>query len=141
MFNKGVFLILFFVIAAILYYSWLPGPNFKTETYLPQWFLNWSNKNYNVHTSIPFIAVGFLLEDLAKQMTTTENDVKSLSFFQNSAISIIIVGIAEGGQVFIQSRNPDVCDVFYGILGSVIGVILYHLVTMLSGYKRVRNEK
>jgi glycopeptide antibiotics resistance protein len=85
--------------------------------------------------------VGFLLEDIAQQMSSIEYYNKSLNFIQNIAISIIIVCVAEGGQILIQKRNPDLIDVFYGILGSLIGGIGYNLVTMLFSFKRVRNEK
>lgn len=139
--KKAVCLILFFVIAAIFYYSWLPEPNFNTETYLPKWLLNWSNQYYNLRTSIPFIAVGFLLEDLTQQMSSIEYTNRSLTFIQNTAISIIIVFIAEGGQILIQKRNPDLMDVFYGILGSLIGGLLYYFGKMLFSFKRFRNEK
>lgn len=139
--KKAVGLILFFVIAAIFYYSWLPEPNFSTETYLPKWLLNWSNQYYNLRTSIPFIAVGFLLEDLTQQMSSIEYTNRILNFIQNIAISIIIVFIAEGGQILIQKRNPDLIDVFYGILGSLIGGLLYYLGTMLFSFKRSGNEK
>lgn len=139
--KKGVFLILFFVIAAIFYYSWIPDPGFSKETYLPKWILNWSNEYYNLRTCIPFIAVGFLLEDIAHQMSSVEYYNKSLNFIQNIAISIIIVCVAEGGQILIQKRNPDLIDVFYGILGSFIGGLLYYLLTMLCDLKRFRNEK
>jgi glycopeptide antibiotics resistance protein len=139
--KKGVFLILFFVIAAIFYYSWIPDPGFSKETYLPKWILNWSNEYYNLRTCIPFIAVGFLLEDIAHQMSSIEYYNKSLNFIQNIAISIIIVCVAEGGQILIQKRNPDLIDVFYGILGSFIGGLLYYLQAMLCSFKRFRNEK
>ena len=139
--KKAVGLILFFVIAAIFYYSWLPEPNFSTETYLPKWLLNWSNQYYNLRTSIPFIAVGFLLEDFTQQMSSIEYTNRILNFIQNIAISIIIVFIAEGGQILIQKRNPDLIDVFYGILGSLIGGLLYYLGTMLFSFKRSGNEK
>lgn len=139
--KKGVFLILFFVIAAIFYYSWIPDPGFSKETYLPKWILNWSNEYYNLRTCIPFIAVGFLLEDIAHQMNSIEYYNKSLNFIQNIAISIIIVCVAEGGQILIQKRNPDLIDVFYGILGSFIGGLLYYLQVMLCSFKRFRNEK
>ena len=108
---------------------------------MPKWILNWSNEYYNLRTCIPFIAVGFLLEDIAHQMSSVEYYNKSLNFIQNIAISIIIVCVAEGGQILIQKRNPDLIDVFYGILGSFIGGLLYYLLTMLCDLKRFRNEK
>jgi glycopeptide antibiotics resistance protein len=140
--KKGILFILILVIAAVFYYSWLPDPSFKNETYLPKWLLNWSNHYYNLHTAIPFVAVGFLLETYTEQLSAIEIDHnKNLNFIQNLGIATIIVCIAEGGQFLIKKRNPDLVDVLYGILGSIIGGLGYYLINILLNFKRVRNAK
>jgi VanZ family protein len=35
--------------------------------------------------------------------------------------------IAEIGQFFIVHRSPDLMDVFYGFLGSVLGAFVFYL--------------
>lgn len=128
MFQKIVLLILLLVIGVVFYFSWLPDPSLRTESYLPRWLLNWSNHYYNLRTAVPFLAVGFLLEAYVQQKSSNEiNLSKTLNFIQNIGIAAIIVCIAEGGQFVVQKRNPDIMDVFYGIIGSVVGGLFYNL--------------
>jgi len=122
-----------FVIVAVFYFSWLPDPSFKNETYLPKWLLNWSDNYYNLRTAIPFLAVGFLLEAYTQNKDSNEIDYnKNWNFIQNIGISTIIVCIAEGGQFLIRKRNPDLMDVFYGILGSLIGAFVFNIFKRLK---------
>ncbi|CAC9975278.1 VanZ family protein [Flavobacterium panici] len=128
MFQKIVLLILLVVIGVVFYFSWLPDPSLRTESYLPRWLLNWSNHYYNLRTAVPFLAVGFLLEAYVQQKSPNEtNQSKNLNFIQNIGIAAIIVCIAEGGQFIVQKRNPDIMDVVYGIIGSIAGGLFYNL--------------
>lgn len=126
--HKIVLLILLFIIGIVFYFSWLPDPSLKSETYLPNWLLRWSNQYYNLRTAVPFVAVGFLLEAYAHFKTSHQiAHGKKLNFIQNIGIAAIIVCIAEGGQFMIHKRSPDMMDVFYGITGSIVGAIGYNL--------------
>ncbi|MFV5690304.1 hypothetical protein ACM55M_16960 [Flavobacterium sp. ZT3R25] len=140
--KKIVLFLLFFVIATVFYFSWLSNPSLESETYLPKWLLNWSNDYYNLRTAIPFVFVGFLLEAYTEHMSSNRiNHNKNSNFMQNIGIATIIVCIAEGGQFLVQKRNPDLMDVFFGILGSFIGGLGYYLVNTVMNFKRLRNAK
>lgn len=137
MFHKVVLLLLILVIVIVFYFSWLSDPGFKSETYLPEWLLNWSNHYYNLRTAVPFLALGFLLE-VYNENNTLINKKKyneKWSFIKNMVIATMIVVIAEGGQFLIQKRSPDMMDVFYGIIGSLMGALSYNLL------KKLRNAE
>lgn len=136
MFHKIVLLLLVLVIVVVFYYSWLSDPGFKSETYLPEWLLNWSNHYYNLRTAVPFLALGFLLEVYTENSSSNEKDYnEKWSFIKNMFIATMIVIIAECGQFLIQKRSPDLMDVFYGIIGSLIGALSYNL------FKKLRNAE
>lgn len=122
MVKRIVVFLLFIVVGVVFYYSWLPDPNMRSETYLPQWLLDWSNYHYNLRTAIPFIVFGYLLEVYSYRKTSNKMDLnKSLIFIQNIGISALVVSIAESGQFLIQNRSPDIKDIYFGIIGSLIG--------------------
>ena len=136
MFQKIVLLLLVLVIVVVFYFSWLSDPGFTSETYLPGWLLNWSNHYYNLRTAVPFLALGFLLEVYTENSSSNEKDYnEKWSFLQNMVIAIVIVIIAEGGQFLTQKRSPDLMDVFYGIIGSLMGALSYNL------FKKLRNAE
>jgi glycopeptide antibiotics resistance protein len=143
MYKKRVLFSVIFVILLVFYYSWIPDSRFQNETYLPKWLLNWSNHYYNLRTAIPFVAIGFLLETYRQQISLIEiNQNKKKYFIQNIGFATIIVCIAEGGQFLIHERNPDIMDVFFGILGSWIGGLGYYfLINIILNFKRFRNAK
>jgi glycopeptide antibiotics resistance protein len=135
MFHKIVLLL--FVIGAVFYFSWLSDPSFTSETYLPRWLLNWSNDYYNLRTAVPFIGLGFILEIYTERNDLNESSSnRKLNFMKNIAFAAIIVCIAEAGQFVIQKRSPDLMDVFYGIIGSVIGALGYNLLKKLKNAKQ-----
>ena len=126
--SKKIFLLLLlFVVSSIFYFSWLPDPTFKNETYLPKWLIDWSNNYYNLRTAVPFMGLGFLLEAYSQQKRLNEiNYSKFFNIIKNISIATVIVCIAEAGQFFIQKRSQDLVDVFYGIIGSLLGVLVYN---------------
>ncbi len=138
--KKIVLLLLFFVIGLVFYYSWLPDPNMRSETYLPQWLLDWSNYNFNLRTAIPFVAFGYLLEAYTKSKISNQaNENTNFIFMQNLGLAAVVVFIAECGQLLIKRRNPDIMDIYFGILGSLIGALMFHLFQQIN--KKLRNAK
>jgi glycopeptide antibiotics resistance protein len=140
--KKIVQLLLLFFIGTVFYFSWLPSPDFRTESYLPLWLSEWSNYYYNLRTAIPFVAIGFLLEVVTHKKNLIENSKSRVGLFiQNMSISTTIVCIAEGGQFLIHNRSPDIMDVLFGILGSAIGSLGYYTIQTLLNFKSIPNEE
>lgn len=138
MFRKMILLSLFIVVALVFYYSWLPDSHMKSETYLPQWLLDWSNLHYNLRTAIPFVAFGYLLEAYSNKKNLNRIEVnKNLIFIQNLAVAGSVAFIAECGQFLIKGRSPDLMDVYFGITGSFAGALAYNLFNKI----RLRNAK
>jgi glycopeptide antibiotics resistance protein len=135
-------LVLLACIGIVFYFSWLPNPNLGTETYLPSWLLDWSNYYYNLRTAVPFVIIGFLLEMRSgKKSIKSKNTSRLIFFIQNIGVSAVVVCIAEGGQFLIHDRSPDFMDVFFGILGSGIGALVYYILHLLINFKSIHNEE
>lgn len=125
--GKIISVALILCILFIFYYSWLPDASLYSETYLPKWIINWSNENYNLRTAVPFILLGFLLEELSFLVLKVNYKQSTFSIRKlHLGFTLLVVLIAETGQIFC-GRNPDVLDVGYGFLGSFIGGIIYYL--------------
>lgn len=131
LYKKGiVVLFIILILLLIFYYSWLPDSGLKTETYLPKWLLKWSNHYFNLRTAIPFVPFGFLLEVLtntSKKKSLSNQSCIAPFRVQNICIAALVVCTAEGGQFFVSNRNPDILDVIFGVLGSILGGIIYYL--------------
>lgn len=119
-------MLLLIVILVVFYFSWLPDPRFSNETYLPKWLLSWSNKYYNVRTAVPFVAFGYLLAAFSKRKNATNMDAnKNLIFIQNLGVATFVACIAECGQFLIKGRSPDLMDIYFATIGSLIGASIY----------------
>ena len=130
------------VIASVFYFSWLSDSSLETETYLPRWLLNWSNEYYNLRTAIPFVALGFLLEIFTNRKKSYDtNSNKNLSFMRNLGIAAVIALIAEGGQFLLTNRNPDIMDIYFAIVGSLLGGLGYNFLSVVMNFKKVTNEE
>jgi glycopeptide antibiotics resistance protein len=132
--QKKSFIIIFLMVCVggIFYYSWIHNPGLETETYLPLWIRKWSNKYYNLRTAVPFVVLGYLLE-VWEKLSNPSGTVNKFPFrLKTLLIAALVVGLAEGGQFFIATRQPDFMDVFFGILGSVFGCLVYHLIQKIN---------
>jgi glycopeptide antibiotics resistance protein len=48
-----------------------------------------------------------------------------LNFIYNLGIAAVVVSIAECGQFLIKNRSPDILDIYFGIMGSLIGGLVH----------------
>ena len=102
-------------IGIIFLFSWLNSPDFANVPIMPNWLNNWSNLHGQLRTGAPFIPLGFLLNSYSQKWSISLTGL---------LISFFVVVIAELGQYFIPTRYPDPMDVFYGIVGALIGMMI-----------------
>jgi glycopeptide antibiotics resistance protein len=110
-FKAGLVLVF---IGIIFLFSWLNSPDFANVPLMPNWLNNWSNLHGQLRTGAPFIPLGFLLNSYSKKLAFSLTGL---------IISFFVVVIAELGQYLIPTRYPDPMDIFYGIIGALIGMI------------------
>ncbi|SDE96045.1 VanZ family protein [Cellulophaga baltica] len=121
-------------IALIFLFSWKTNPNVGEYSFLPDWLINWADqyRNNRKRTGVPFIFLGFLAGAYLIYIKQ-----KSLRFWiLTGVILVLTVIIAELGQYFIPSRDPDPKDVLWGSIGAGIGLlpifIFYKITTQLK---------
>jgi glycopeptide antibiotics resistance protein len=130
-----LFLLSLVLVTGIFYFSWLPDSELTSESYLPIWVLNWSNEYVNIRTAIPFFVLGLVLQT----KSGTLNPINKNSWIYNILGATAIVVIAEIGQYFTDERHTDILDVFFGIFGTLSGIVTYIIIIKLV--KKFINEK
>lgn len=126
---------LLMILCTIFYFSWIPDNQFSSESYLPLGLRKWSNTYYNLRTAVPFVALGFVLAVWSTRAKVPLKKKKPWAmWWQLTFIAWVVVSLAEGGQWFIASRNPDGRDVGYGLLGSQVGMAGYYLFKKIQDY-------
>ena len=127
------FIFLFLSIFCVFYFSWLPNPSFKNQSYLPLFIVKWSDEFVRLRTAVPFVLIGFCLNYLL---------IKSqYARWKGLFISLIIVSVAEIGQFFLPHRFPDFMDVVFAQLGSLLGMKLLACYNKIIQFFQVNYEK
>ena len=107
-----IFLLLCFT---IFYYSWLPQPSFKSESYMPNWLVKWTDEYGTLRTGVPFLFLG---------ANAVLLKIKRLSNFIIFTGLFVLLFIAELGQLFLPNRHFDVWDIIVGSISIWIGIFV-----------------
>lgn len=99
--------------------SWQTNPNLKGSIFIPSWIYQWTDRmeNATVRTGVPFLVLALFIG-----IWFCIRDVKDILFLYVWIALFIVVTIAEVGQHFIPSRSFDLRDIFWGTLGSSLGL-------------------
>ncbi len=108
-----LFCILFATILSVFYFSWLPNPSFKTEKYLPNWLIKWTDENGILRTGVPFVLLG---------ANAVLLKIKTLSYFKIFWSLFALLFTAEFGQLFLPNRRFDVMDILVGAGSLGLGI-------------------
>jgi hypothetical protein len=106
-------IILLLVTLSVLYYSWLPNPSFKTETYLPNSLIQWTEEHGILRTGVPFVvlSINFILLNMKR--------ITPIKIF---LILFTLLLVAEIGQIFLKYRHFDFMDIWAGIIAILCGL-------------------
>jgi uncharacterized membrane protein YeaQ/YmgE (transglycosylase-associated protein family) len=55
---------------------------------------------------------------------------ENLIFIQNLGVAGVVAFVAEGGQFY--KKSPDIMDIYFGIIGSLIGGLIHLLFNKVS---------
>jgi VanZ family protein len=89
---------------------------------------------------VPFFFIVFILEIKSFNHNYSVHQKIKLSV-KNLLLSLALVCLAEIGQFFIVHRSPDLMDVFYGFLGSVLGAFVFYLFNFFIALVWPKNKK
>jgi hypothetical protein len=105
-------------ICAVFYFSWIPIPDLTKLWFIPAWLGRWTNVHDTLRTAIPFIFLGFIT---GCWLITTN---RRLAWWLTTLLAfILIVIIAEAGQLFLPHRVFDLRDIAWGSFGALTGLL------------------
>lgn len=112
----------FFIVfgfSMVLYLSWLYEPTIGSSWFIPSGLARWvdAGKNDTLRTGVPFIFIGLLAG-----FWLLENRKLFKTWLLFWFLMIIIVLIAETGQIFLPLRSFDWMDVAWGAIGAAFGL-------------------
>ena len=124
-------------ILLILGLSWQSDPNLKGLPFIPSWLYNWTDsyKNATIRTAVPFVGLSLVIGIWLSLKKASFNKF-ILAWF----ILIGVVVLAELGQYFIPSRDADIKDVFWGMVGSFIGLGIMLATNLLTRLFRLKSK-
>lgn len=126
--------ILIFVFGSVIvfYLSWLPDPDVGSNWYFPKWLGDWTNKNGNLRTAVPFLFLGLF------SSYTIYRKFQSARFYLQFLLLLILIAIsliAEAGQLFLPKRHFDWADVAWATAGATSGILLSILINLVIGIR------
>ena len=134
-------LILFFLIV-IFYFSWIPDSDLLHTGFFPKEWKYWIDDLKNFRTIYPFIGLGYFGQSAFKKLGKLE------AFVGVILLSLMIVSLAELGQLLLPERHFDWADIMYGFLGASLGAclllisqpIFYRIQNQVYKIKRARGQ-
>jgi glycopeptide antibiotics resistance protein len=114
-----VWVLILLVILSVLYFSWVPNPDIGSMSIFPEWLGSWTNTNGNLRTAVPFFVLGLILE----LCLISKKKIQQPRWFVIMSLSMLVT-FAEVGQLFLPKRHFDIMDIFWGIAGSISGIVM-----------------
>ncbi|MBK1882848.1 VanZ family protein [Luteolibacter pohnpeiensis] len=119
----------------VLYFSWIPDPAMGKIHWMPRAIGHWADRHGRLRTGVPFLPLGILL---GLYLTRKRAILKWWLLVWLGLTSF--VSAAEVGQLFIPRRVFDLRDIFWGSMGSAVGLLfvgtLWHIYRRTLGKLR-----
>jgi hypothetical protein len=116
--------ILFYALALVgaglvLYLSWRTHPRMEEVGFIPDWVSAWADERRNdtLRTAVPFVALGWLVGGWLWMHGRPWRQ-----WLWAWAALVVLVIVAEIGQVFMPERSFDLADIGWGAAGALLGL-------------------
>ncbi len=108
-------------IGLVFFLSWIPQPRLELLALLPDWLTRWTDNdaNMNVRTAIPFLFLGLVA---GIWLVSTHRPRQSWGLVWLALV--LVVGLAEAGQLFRPLRHFDWADIGWGAVGAAVGLLV-----------------
>ena len=120
--------LLFTGLIIVFYFSWIPQPDLSKLWFIPGWMGRWTNAHDTLRTAIPFIFLGLLS---GSWLSTTKRPWTW--WLATLLVFILVVIIAETGQLFLPHRVFDWRDIAWGSFGALTGLLTAILFSICFG--------
>ncbi|REA64489.1 hypothetical protein DSL64_02780 [Dyadobacter luteus] len=101
---------------SVLFFSWLPHPDIGSLPIFPHWLGKWINHYGNLRTAVPFF--------LATTFLGITIDKESKHWRRIFPGSLVLVTVAELGQLLLPKRHFDLWDIVWGMVGAISGMTI-----------------
>jgi hypothetical protein len=115
-----IYILIILGIFSVLYFSWIDSPRLSLNRAVPKVVSDWTDRyeNGNLRTGVPF----FFISALLGVLLIVKN--KSLAAWVIAFLSLVIlVFLAELGQLLLPLRMFDWGDIAWGIIASFFGLL------------------
>lgn len=105
----------------VLYLSWRTHPRLADVWFIPGWLSAWADERRNdtLRTAVPFVALGWLV---GSWLWVQERPWRQWPWAWAALVVLVIV--AETGQLFRSERSFDLADVGWGTVGALLGLVM-----------------
>lgn len=118
-YNYSVKITILLIIASVIILSWLPHSDIGNLPIFRKSVGRWINHFGNLRTAVPFVFLGILGE---LNLFTKWSGIRKRIVLLISLI--LVVTIAETGQLLLPYRYFDWADIGWGFAGSIFGIFL-----------------
>lgn len=106
--------------AVIVYLSATSSPNLAEQPWIPGFVTYWADRNPNLRTAVPFFLISIPLPFTCRSWPTAVRF--DLLFNRAVTVFFLLLGV-EIMQLGIETRTFDFADIFFGSIGSLIGLL------------------